>query len=49
MDNYDANDNGKIDRDEVLNAIDDFFDPDVSITREQVLDLIDLFFEGLGS
>ena len=47
--NYDANDNGKIDRDEVLNAIDDFFDPDVSITREQVLDLIDLFFEGLGS
>ena len=48
-DRYDANDNGKIDRDEVLNAIDDFFDPDVSITREQVLDLIDLFFEGLGS
>ena len=48
-DRYDANDNGKIDRDEVLNAIDDFFDPDVSIAREQVLDLIDLFFEGLGS
>ena len=48
---YDANNNGKIDRDEVLNGIDDFFTPPIGsvITREQVLDLIDLFFEGLGS
>ncbi len=44
---YDNNKNDKIDREEVLDAIDDFFAPDASITREQVLDLIDLFFEGL--
>jgi hypothetical protein len=41
--------NGKIDREEVLDGIDDFFeDPEVT-TRDQVLDLIDLFYEGLGS
>ena len=51
-DRYDANDNGKIDREEVLNGIDAFFTPPTTgsvITREQVLDLIDLFFAGLGS
>ena len=43
--------NGKIDRDEVLNGIDDFFTAPIGsvLTREEVLDLIDLFFEGLGS
>ena len=42
---------GKIDRDEVLDAIDLFFDsdPNTNITREEVLDLIDLFFVGLES
>ena len=36
---YDTNpNNGKIDRDEVLNGIDDFFHPTNSITREEVLD-----------
>ena len=50
MERYDDNDNNKIDREEVLNGIDDFFTPPVGsvISREQVLDLIDLFFEGLG-
>ena len=50
LERYDTNpDNGKIDRDEVLDAIDDFFDPTNSITREEVLDVIDLFFVGLSS
>ena len=41
---YDANDDGAIDRDEVLDAIDDYFDYDDRITKEEVLDLIDLYF-----
>ena len=51
LEQHDANDNGKIDRDEVLDAIDDYFTPPVGsvITREQVLDLIDLYFDGLAS
>ena len=51
LDRYDADDSGKIDRDEVLDAIDLFFDsdPNTNITREEVLDLIDLFFVGLES
>ena len=39
---YDADDNGSIDKEEVLNAIDDYFDG--MITKEQVLDVIDLYF-----
>ena len=49
---YDTNPkNGKIDRDEVLDGIDDFFMAPIGtvVTHEEVLDLIDLFFEGLGS
>ena len=51
LDRYDRDDSGKIDRDEVLDAIDIFFDsdPNTDITREEVLDLIDLFFVGLES
>ena len=49
LDRYDENNNDKIDRDEVLNAIDGFFASPRTATREEVLDLIDLFFEGLGS
>ena len=51
LDRYDADDSGKIERDEVLDAIDIFFDsdPNTNITREEVLDLIDLFFVGLES
>ena len=51
LDRYDGDDSGKIDRDEVLDAIDIFFDsdPNTNITREEVLDLIDLFFVGLES
>ena len=43
-DRYDANNNGRIDKDEVLDAIDDYFDG--LITKEDVLDLIDLYFAG---
>ena len=39
---YDANNDGSIDKEEVLDAIDDYFDGD--ITKEQVLDVIDLYF-----
>ena len=39
---YDADRNGSIDKEEVLNAIDDYFDN--VITKEQVLDVIDLYF-----
>ncbi len=49
LDRYDENENGKIDRDEVLTGIDHFFATPPTATREEVLDLIDLFFEGLGS
>ena len=50
VDRYDTNPkDGKIDRDEVLDGIDDFFNPAVQITRDEVLDLIDLFFAGLGT
>ncbi len=49
LERHDANDNGKIDRDEVLDAIDGFFATPQTATREEVLDLIDLFFEGLSS
>ena len=41
---YDGNDNGMIDRDEVLNAIDDYLDAgEGAPTRDDVLDLIDLY------
>ena len=39
---YDTDDDGSISKDEVLDAIDDYFDGD--ITKEQVLDVIDLYF-----
>ena len=39
---YDANNNGSIEKEEVLDAIDDYFD-DV-INKENVLDVIDLYF-----
>ena len=51
LERYDNNpNNGKIDRDEVLDGIQDFLDdPGVVITRDEVLDLIQLFFDGLDS
>ena len=39
---YDANRDRKIDRDEVIDAIDDYFDG--LITREEVFDIIELYF-----
>ena len=39
---YDADNDGSISKDEVLDAIDDYFDNE--ITKEQVLDVIDLYF-----
>ena len=40
---YDANDDGAIDRDEVLDAIDDYFDYDDRITKDEVLEIIGLY------
>ena len=41
-DRYDANNDGRIDKEEVLDGIDDYFDD--LIDKEDVLDLIDLYF-----
>ena len=43
-DRYDANDDGRIDRDEIFAAIDDYFDG--VITKTEIFDLIDLYFSG---
>ena len=40
---YDANDDGAIDRDEVLDAIDDYFDYDDRITKDEVLEILGLY------
>ena len=42
---YDANDNQKIDLDEVFRAIDDYFDYDDRITLAEVYQVVDLYFE----
>jgi hypothetical protein len=41
---FDTNSNGMIEESEVLGAIDDYFNPDISVTEKEVLDLIDLYF-----
>ena len=41
---YDSDGNGVIDREEVLDAVEDYFDG--LITREEVLDVIESFFAG---
>ena len=41
---YDANDNGVIDRDEVITAVSDYFSG--VITRDQILDIIQYYFSG---
>ena len=40
---YDSNDNGAIEKNEVLDAIDDYFDYDDRITKDEVLDIIGLY------
>ena len=42
---YDANDNNKIDLDEVFKAIDDYFDYADRLTLEEVYEIVDLYFE----
>ena len=37
---YDSNDNGAIEKNEILDAIDDYFDYDDRITKDEVLDVI---------
>ena len=49
---YDANNNSKIDKEEVYDAIDDYFDNILSpapggLTKEQVYEIIDLYFDDL--
>ena len=43
-DSYDANDDGMIDSDEVLNAVDDFFNDVSGIDSERILDIVELYF-----
>ena len=40
---YDSNDNGAIEKNEILDAIDDYFDYDDRITKDEVLDIIGLY------
>ena len=42
---YDANENEVIDGDEVLNAVDDYFDDPPRLTGDQILDIVDLYFD----
>ena len=43
-DRYDANNDGRIDKDEIFIAIDDYFDS--VITKAEIFELIDLYFSG---
>ena len=45
---YDANENGVIDVDEVLQAVDDYFD-DIITDVDEVLEVVDLYFDGSPS
>ena len=42
---YDVNENEVIDGDEVLNAVDDYFDDPPQLTGDQILDIVDLYFD----
>ncbi len=42
---YDADENEVIDGDEVLNAVDDYFDDPPQLTGDQILDIVDLYFD----
>ena len=43
-DSYDANDDGMIDGDEVLNAVEDYFNDVSGIDSERILDIVELYF-----
>ena len=45
---YDVNDSGTIEREEVLQAVRDFFsgDPEIAPSREEILDLVSLYLSG---
>ena len=43
-DSYDANDDGMIDGDEVLNAVEDYFNDVSGIDSDRILDIVELYF-----
>ena len=43
-DSYDANDDGMIDGDEVLDAVEDYFNDVSGIDSERILDIVELYF-----
>ena len=43
-DSYDANEDGMIDSDEVLNAVEDYFNDVSGIDSERILDIVELYF-----
>ena len=45
LDRYDANNNDRIDRSEVITGINDYFENRGIITRAQVIELINLYFD----
>ena len=44
IDRYDANDDGMIDGDEVLDAVEDYFNDVSGIDSERILDIVELYF-----
>ena len=45
VEQYDADKNGEIDDEEVLDAVDDYFEVPPKLTREQILDIVDFYFD----
>ena len=45
VEQYDADKNGKIDGEEVLDAVDDYFEVPPKLTGEQILDIVDFYFD----
>ena len=43
-DSYDANDDGMIDGDEVLDAVEDYFNDVSGIDSDRILDIVELYF-----
>ena len=45
VEQYDADKNGEIDGEEVLDAVDDYFEVPPKLTGEQILDIVDFYFD----
>ena len=48
-DSYDANEDGMIDSDEVVNAVEDYFDDPIGFGSERVVDIVELYFSSFDN